>query len=516
MEIPSSAIYLAIVLVFTLLTALAGGRRRHKLNLPPGPRPWPVIGNLNLIGRLPYRSLAALAQKHGPLMHLRFGSFPVVVGSSVDMAKFFLKTHDLSFVSRRKTAAGKYTFYNYSNITWSPYGPYWRQARRICFMELFTPKRLDSYQYIRVEEVRCLLQDLFRSAETPVLLKDHLFAINLNIMSRMVLGRKYTQKQSLSSVAPTAIVPQEEFKEMVEELILLNGVINVGDLIPWLNFLDLQGYVKRMKMLGKRFDRFLEHVLDEHNERRRREGKAFVPRDMVDVLLELADDDSLEVKLERHCLKAFILDMLAGGTDTSSVTIEWAISEILKRPETFDKATEELDRVIGRGRWVEEEDVRRLPYIEAIVKETMRMHSVAPLLVPRFSREYTTVDGYDIPARTGVLVNVWAIGRDPAVWDAPEEFRPERFVGSPIDVKGHHFELLPFGAGRRMCPGYSLGLKLVHLSLANLLHGFKWRLPPGMTAEELNMDEMPGATTPRKVPLQAVVKPKLPAHLYGA
>ncbi|CAL9122982.1 unnamed protein product [Musa textilis] len=516
MEIPSSVIYLAIVLVFTLLTALAGGRRRHKLNLPPGPRPWPVIGNLNHIGRRPYRSLAALSQKYGPLMHLRFGSFPVVVGSSVDMAKFFLKTYDLSFVSRPKTAAGKYTLYNYSDIAWSPYGPHWRQARRICFMELFTPERLDSYQYIRVEEVRCLLQDLFRSAGMPVLLKDHLFTMNLNIMSRMVLGRKYTQEQSLSPGAPAAIVPQKEFKEMIEELVLLNSVINVGDLIPWLNFMDLQGYVKRMKMLSKRFDRFLEHVLVEHNERRRREGKAFVSSNMVDVLLVLADDPNLEVKLERHCLKAFILDMLVGGTYTPTVTIERAIAEILKRPETFDMATEELDRVIGRGRWVEEDDVHRLPYIEAIVKESMRMHPVAPLFIPRLSREHTTVDGYDIPAGTGVLVNMWAIGRDPAVWDDPEEFRPERFLGSPIDVQGHHFELLPFGAGRRMCPGYSLGLKVVHLSLANLLHGFKWRLPPGMTAEELNMDEMIGVTAPRKVPLQAVVKPKFPAHLYGA
>ncbi|RRT50170.1 hypothetical protein B296_00032069 [Ensete ventricosum] len=216
------------------------------------------------------------------------------------------------------------------------------------------------------------------------------------------------------------IIPQEEFKEIIEELMLLIDIISVGDLIPWLNFLNLQGYVKRMKMLRKRFDRLLEHVLDEHNKRHRREGKAFVSRDMVDVLLVLADDHSLEVKLERHylkafilgddhsrevklerhCLKAFILDMFAGGTGTATATvvIEWAISEILKRPETSDKATEELDRVIGRG---------HLPYIEAIVKEAMRMHPVVSLLAPRLSREHTTVDGYDIPAGTQVLVNVW-------------------------------------------------------------------------------------------------------------
>ncbi|THU67550.1 hypothetical protein C4D60_Mb05t25840 [Musa balbisiana] len=509
MELPPWVMYSTIILVIAFLRALAG--RRRKLNLPPGPRAWPIIGNLNLIGSLPHRSLHALSQKYGPIMYLRFGSFPVVVGSSVEMAKFFLKTHDVSFVSRPKTAAGKYTTYNYSDITWSPYGPYWRQARKMCLLELFSAKRLESYEYIRVEEVRALLRDLFKSSGGIVLLKDHLSTVSLNVISRMVLGKKYLDRTEVA-----AIVSPEEFKEMLDELFLLNGVMNIGDSIPWLDGLDLQGYIGRMKKVSKKFDRFLEHVLDEHNERRQREGEGFVARDMVDVLLQLADDPNLDVKLERHGVKAFTQDMIAGGTESSAVTVEWAISELLMRPEVLEKATEELDRVVGRGRWVEERDVPRLPYVEAIVKETMRLHPVAPMLVPRLSREHTTVDGYDIPAGTRVLVSVWAIGRDPSVWDAPEEFRPERFVGSQIDVKGHDFELLPFGAGRRMCPGYSLGLKVIQLSLANLLHGFEWRLPAGMKAEELSMEEIFGLSTPRKVPLQVVVKPKHSAHLYGA
>ncbi|RZR87799.1 hypothetical protein BHM03_00015287 [Ensete ventricosum] len=509
MELPPWVMYLTIILVIAFLRVVAG--RRRKLNLPPGPRPWPIIGNLNLISSLPHRSLHALSQKYGPLMYLRFGSFPVVVGSSVEMAKFFLKTHDVSFVSRPKTAAGKYTTYNYSDITWSPYGPYWRQARKMCLLELFSAKRLESYEYIRVEEVRALLRDLFNSSGGIVLLKDHLSTVSLNVISRMVLGKKYLDRTEVA-----AIVSPEEFKEMLDELFLLNGVMNIGDSIPWLDSLDLQGYIGRMKKVSEKFDRFLEHVLDEHNERRQREGEGFVARDMVDVLLQLADDPNLDVKLERHGVKAFTQDLIAGGTESSAVTVEWGISELLLRPEVLEKATEELDRVVGRGRWVEERDVPRLPYVEAIVKETMRLHPVAPMLVPRLSREHTTVDGYDIPAATRVLVSVWAIGRDPSVWDAPEEFRPERFVGSQIDVKGHDYELLPFGAGRRMCPGYSLGLKVIQLSLANLLHGFEWRLPAGMKAEELSMEEIFGLSTPRKVPLHVVVKPKLPAHLYGA
>ncbi|XP_074587143.1 trimethyltridecatetraene synthase-like [Curcuma longa] len=510
MALPQWAITLAIVLAATV-ALLRRRRGRSVPNLPPGPRPWPIIGNLNLIGSLPHRSIYDLSKKYGPLMSLRFGSFPVVVGSSVSMAKFFLKTHDLSFVSRPKTAAGKYTTYNYSDITWSPYGPYWRQARKICLMELFSAKRLDSYAYIRVEEVRDLNRALFAAASSasPVLLKDHLSTVSLNVITRMVLGKKY-----LDPAVESAIVSPEEFKEMLDELFLLNGVMNIGDSIPWLNLLDLQGYIGRMKKLSRKFDRFLEHVLDEHNERRRREGTEFVAKDMVDVLLQLADDPNLDVKLERHGVKGFTQDMIAGGTESSAVTLEWAISELLRRPEVFEKASAELDRVVGRGRWVEERDIPSLPYIEAIVKETMRLHPVAPLLVPRLAREQTTVDGYDIPAGTRVLVSVWAIGRDPTVWDNPEEFQPERFEGSTLDVKGHDYELLPFGAGRRMCPGYNLGLKVIQLTLANLLHGFRWKLPAGKKAEELSMEEIFGLSTPKKEPLLVVVEPKLSVDLY--
>ncbi|XP_027126053.1 cytochrome P450 71A1-like [Coffea eugenioides] len=500
----------ALAWLATVVIALLAKRfRQKKLNLPPGPKPWPIIGNLNLMGTLPHRSIHQLSLTYGPLMQLRFGSFPVVVGSSVEMAKVILKTMDVTFAGRPKTAAGKYTTYNYSDITWSPYGPYWRQARKMCLMELFSAKRLESYEYIRVEEMNSLLQGLFKSSGKPVLLKDYLSTVSLNVISRMVLGKRYLDESDENS-----IITPVEFKKMLDELFLLNGVLNIGDSIPWLDFLDLQGYIKRMKVLSKKFDRFLEHVLDEHNARRKDE-KNYVSQDMVDVLLDLASDPNLEVKLERHGVKAFTQDLLAGGTESSAVTVEWAISELLKKPELFGKATEELDRVIGQSRWVTEKDIPDLPYIEAIVKETMRMHPVAPMLVPRCAREDCKVAGYDIQKGTRVLVNVWTIGRDPALWEKPEEFYPDRFVGKDIDVKGHDYELLPFGSGRRMCPGYSLGLKVIQSNLANLLHGYKWKLPNDMKPEELDMDEIFGLSTPRKIPLVAIVEPRLPRHLYS-
>lgn len=207
-------------------------------------------------------------------------------------------------------------------------------------------------------------------------------------------------------------------------------------------------------------------------------------------------------------------ELFAAGTDTSAATVEWAMSEMVKKPEILGTATEELDRVVGHSRLVTEGDIPNLPYIEAIVKETMRLHPVAPLLMPRQSRKDTSLFGYDIPTGTRVLVNVWAIGRDPAVWDAPKEFRPDRFLGSRMDVRGQDFELLPFGSGRRMCPGLNLGLTMVQLNLANLLHSFAWRLPDGISPEEMSMEEKFGLSVDCKVPLKVVPKPKLPAHLY--
>uniref|UniRef100_A0ACD5ZTD9 Uncharacterized protein n=1 Tax=Avena sativa TaxID=4498 RepID=A0ACD5ZTD9_AVESA len=303
MELPAAWVpFLAVVLATVLFLANIVRRAgRHAYRLPPGPKAWPIIGNLNLIGMLPHRSIHGLSKSYGPLMYLRFGSFPVVVGSSVEMAKFFLKTHDTVFLDRPKTAAGKYTTYNYSDIVWSPYGDYWRQARKMCRTELFSAKRLESYEYIRNEEMRALLRDLHEASGRVLVLKDYLSALNLNVITRMVLGKKYLHKE-----ATTAATTLEEWKWMFDELFLLNGVLNIGDSIPWLDWMDLQGYIKRMKKVSKMFDGFLEHVLDEHNGRRLLEGESFVAKDMVDVLLEIASDPNLDVQIGRDGIKAFI------------------------------------------------------------------------------------------------------------------------------------------------------------------------------------------------------------------
>lgn len=501
---------LAWLVAFAFLSKVSTHKRPNKLKYPPGPKPWPVIGNLNLLGSIPHQSLHSLAQKYGEIMQLKFGSYQVIVASSPEMAKAFLKTHDSVFASRPALAAGKYTSYNYSDVTWAPYGPYWRQARKIYLTEIFSPKRLDSFESIRVEERRSFISCIFDLSGKPVTLRDHLFRLNLLTMSKMVIGNKYFAQFHQSDAS---IVTFEEFQGMIDKWFFLGGVFNIGDWISWLDRFDLQGYVKQMKELYKNFDRFHNYVLDDHQAIRKAE-RDFVPKDMVDILLQLAEDPNLEVKLTRDNIKGLIQDLFTGGTDTSSTTIEWAMNELLKQPHLIEKATEELDRVIGKERWVEEDDYAKLPFMEAIIKETLRLHPLATLLAPHYAIEDCNIAGYDISKGTTVFVNVWSIGRDPKYWDAPEEFIPERFLGKDIDMKGQNFALLPFGAGRRRCPGYNLGLKLVRSILANLLHGFNWKLPHDVKPEDICMEEFYGLTTHPRTPLAMIPEPRLPIHLY--
>nr|GEZ03361.1 cytochrome P450 71A1-like [Tanacetum cinerariifolium] len=392
MEQYSIITYVAACLATVALVFVARHFRRRpttRLNLPPGPQPWPIIGNLNLMGPLPHRSVHELSKQYGQIMRLKFGSKNIV---------------------------------------------------------LFSARRLDSYENIRVEEMDSLINEIHKLSGEEIVLKDLLGTLSLNVITRMVLGKKFLDVTEVVK----STVSGEEFKKMVYEWFLLNGVLNIGDWIPWIGFMDLQGYVKRMKKMSKKFDLFLQNELNEQDERRRLEAENF---------------------LERHGVKAFTLELLVGGTESSAVIVEWSIAHLLKKPEIFKTTTDELD------------------------KETLRLHPLTTMLAPRRTREDCNFCGYDIPKDTCIMVNVWTIGRDPTLWDKPEEFCPERFIGKEMDVNGNHFELLPFGAGRRMCPGYTLGLKVIESCLANLLHGFNWKLPSKMNGDDLEMDEIYGLST---------------------
>ena len=201
--------------------------------------------------------------------------------------------------------------------------------------------------------------------------------------------------------------------------------------------------------------------------------------------------------------------MITAGMDTTVISVEWAMAELVRNPRVQKKLQEELDRVVGRDRVMSETDFQNLPYLQAVVKESLRLHPPTPLMLPHKASASVKIAGYDIPKGATVIVNVWAVARDPEVWDDPLEFRPERFLQENIDIKGADFRVLPFGAGRRVCPGAQLGINLVTTMLGHMLHHFSWSLPEGTRPEDVEMMETPGLVTFMATPLKAVATPRL-------
>ncbi|XP_034673368.1 flavonoid 3'-monooxygenase [Vitis riparia] len=486
---------------------------RRSVRLPPGPKPWPIVGNLPHLGPVPHHSIAALAKTYGPLMHLRMGFVDVVVAASASVAAKFLKTHDANFSSRPPNSGAKHIAYNYQDLVFAPYGPRWRMLRKICSVHLFSGKALDDFRHIREEEVSVLTRALARAGQTPVNLGQLLNVCTTNALGRVMLGRRVFGDGS-GGEDPKA----DEFKEMVVELMVLAGVFNIGDFVPALEWLDLQGVAAKMKKLHARFDAFLGAIVEEH----KISGSAGSERhvDLLSTLISVRDNaDGEGGKLTDVEIKALLLNLFTAGTDTSSSTVEWAIAELIRHPEMMAQAQQELDAVVGRGRLVTDLDLPRLTYLQAIIKETFRLHPSTPLSLPRMAAESCEINGYHIPKNATLLVNVWAIARDPEVWEKPLEFRPSRFLPGGerpnADVRGNDFEVIPFGAGRRICAGMSLGLRMVHLLTATLVHAFNWELPEGQVAEKLNMDEAYGLTLQRAAPLMVHPRPRLSPQVFG-
>lgn len=334
-------------------------------------------------------------------------------------------------------------------------------------------------------------------SDHPVNISKIVSTLMADIMCRMTLGRKYSDQDSIGC---------KGINSVVQESYVVAGAFNVGDYIPYMAWMDLQGLNRRFKEIHGIQDELLEKVIEEHVA----QNDPNVTRDLVDVLLAASADKDMEPQITRDNIKAILYDMLGAGTDTSSTTTEWAMSELLRNPPLLKKVQDELERVVGMERMVLESDLPSLPYLQVVVRETLRLYPSAPLALPHLSVEACNVLGYEIPKNTQVLVNLWAIGRNPTSWEEAERFVPERFMnGCSLDEKVRNCEWIPFGAGRRVCPGEQLGMLLVQFPLAQLLHCFDWTLPDKMTGRELDMSERFGMTVRRAHDLSAVPTPRL-------
>ncbi|RZC85040.1 hypothetical protein C5167_047824 [Papaver somniferum] len=449
---------------------------RSSSKLPPGPRRLPLIGNLhNMVGLVPHRSLRNLAKKYGPIMHLQLGEVPILVVSSPSVAKQIMKTHDLVFADRPEIYAAKIMLYDCSNVVFSRYGDYWREMRKIFVLHLLSAKHVPLFRPLREEEVKNTIKSISLQAGVRINLSKRITSLFNTITSRAAFGDKCK-------------VNEEVISMMRESLTLVGGL---EDLFPSLKLLHRIGGMKS-KLLGlhQEVDKFLERVIQEHRKSRmvKIDDGELEEEDLVDALLRV--QESGELSLTTQNIKAVIWEIFGAGTDTSAIAILWAMSELLKNQRVMEKVQTEIRQVFGGKKQIDETDTSKLEYLKLVIKETLRLHPPAPLTL-RESRERCEIDGYDIPAKTKMIVNVWALGRDAEYWSNADAFEPERFDGNTVDYKGNNFEYIPFGAGRRMCPGMSFAMANVELTLAHLLYYFEWKIVDELkTSEELDMIEL--------------------------
>ncbi|KAG9149330.1 hypothetical protein Leryth_003305 [Lithospermum erythrorhizon] len=397
--------------------------------------------------------------------------------------------------------------YNAQDMVFADHGPRWKLLRKLSNLHMLGAKALNDWANVRVRELRHMLQAMYESScrGQPVVVSEILNYAMANMIGQVILSRR---------VFVTKGAESNEFKDMVVELMTIAGYFNIGDFIPCISWLDLHGVEKRMKLLHQKFDLLLTKMFEEHKtSAHTRKGKP----DFLDVLIDQSEHNLTEgERLTTTNIKALLLNLFTAGTDTSSSVIEWALAEMLNDSSILKKAHEEMDQVIGINRRLLESDIQKLPYLQAICKETFRKHPSTPLNLPRVSSQECFVNGYYIPKNTRLSVNIWAIGRDPNVCEHPLEFNPDRFLNGKkagVEPRGNDFELIPFGAGRRICAGSRMGILMVESILGTLIHSFDWKLQTNVG--KINMDETFGLALQKKIPVSAIVIPRLPPCVYA-
>ncbi|XVE94791.1 hypothetical protein REPUB_Repub02eG0040000 [Reevesia pubescens] len=488
--------------------------KTKKRAAPEAGSAWPIIGHLHLLGgpKPPHIVLSDMADKYGPIFTIKMGVHRALVVSDHETAKECLTTNDKAFASRPKTLAMDFLSYNQAMFGFAPYGPYWRQMRKVATLKLLSNHRLEKLRHVRQSEMKISLQELYilwnerkdGSDKVLVEMKKWFKNVTLNVILKMIVGKRIPSSGNDAE--------SEKWKQALKDFFDLSGKFVISDALPFLRWLDIGGDEKFMKKVRKELGEVAEGWLQDHKRKRSNSsGKLKGDEDFMDVMLSILTD------AEKHDAdtinKATCLALILAASDTTMVTLAWALSLLLNNRHALKKAQEELDIHVGKDKLVEESDIKNLVYLQAIVKETLRLYPAGPLSVPHESMEDCTVIGYHIPAGTRLLVNLYKLHRDPRVWSDPCEFQPERFLTTykDFDVRGQNFELIPFGSGRRMCPGISFALQVLELTLASLLQGFELGTP---LDEPVDMSEAIGLTNLKATPLQVSITPRLPAFCY--
>ncbi|XP_078443839.1 flavonoid 3'-monooxygenase-like [Wolffia australiana] len=511
----------SLILAFAIGTALAGVSFLFGLlsflwpsqrvpQLPPGPKGWPVLGNLPSLGSKPDEAVDALVLKYGPMLSLRLGSVQTVIVSSGAAVSAFLKGHDADFSSRPFSTFGQHVCYNQRDMATAPYGSFWIDMRKICMAKL-SVRALEESRGLREEEAAQLVGALVLGDGAPVELFQSLREFSTNVLSMIMIGRRlYCGDEERDG---------EKLTSLLDEMKAMMNAFNVGDFLPWLSWVDILGQ-SRMKSLHRRFDVFMNKIIAKHYCNLVSADCHGPKADMLTMSLNMLGQPFGEDGrvLSENEIKALFLDLFMAGSDSTSTLVECGVAELIRQPQILKAVQEEIDTVVGRRRLVLEADLAYLPLVQAVVKESLRMHTPGPLTVPRLATESYEIGGYHIPKGTAIFLNLGAICTDPVVWPRPLEFRPERFLvggdNAGAEFRGNGFQFIPFGAGRRICPGMNLGLRTVPLLIATLAHAFDWVLPQGEVPENINLKKI-GVIMPRLAnPLIARPVPRLEKTAY--
>ncbi|XP_019164593.1 PREDICTED: cytochrome P450 82A4-like [Ipomoea nil] len=460
-----------------------------------------------------------MADKFGPIFRIRLGTtHQTLVVSSSEIAKECFTTNDKVLATRPKSLASQIIGFNYTILAVAPYGPYLREIRKILFQELLSSSRIELLRPTRESHVRKSIKQTFAhwlknkdaaaaavgGGGVTVEMKQWFGRLIMNLTISLIFGEQEVEEE------------ESKVHEGIRRMMELFAEPVVADFFPWLRWLDIGGHEKAMKQTAMEMDSFAQRCIEEH--RRKRNSFNAKEEDFMGIMLSLFDGASNQSLPNGYdtdvVIKSTCLSILIGAAETSIVTLTWALCLILNNYNVLERIQDELNTHVGKQRCVEESDLSQLIYLQAVIKETLRLYSPAPLLVPHEAMEDCTIEGYHIQKGTQILFNIAKIHRDPKVWVEPDKFKPERFLTShkDIDVKGNNFELIPFSSGRRICPGVSLGLQTMQLTLASLFHSFDTRR---LSNEPIEMTESSGVTNIKATPLQALLIPRLASNLYG-
>ncbi|XP_047946304.1 ferruginol synthase-like [Salvia hispanica] len=450
---------LIVVVVGVLLLGLRWFVFLRGPRLPPGPRPLPIIGNVHQLGKNQYESLRQLAKTYGPLMSIRLGSVYTVVVSTPEMAMELLQRHGQVFSGRTVPHAMEACDFSKLSMTYGPAGKEWRDKRKMCKEIVFSERCLEGTEALRQEMLRRLVDavNVHCDRGDVVNIHDAVFMANLDLLLSTIF----------SFTSPDTAV---ELKKMMDDFFSLFAP-NIADYFPILKRLDLQGFQRKAELsLGKLLAKFREFVDKRFEDRRRNNPR----QDLLEAIIDIAQGNDYNFTIQD--IPYLLFELIVGGIDMNSNTVEWIMTELLFNPDKLKRLKQEIKSIVGENGQIREADVASLPYLQAVIKESFRYHPPGNLAVTRMSEADQEVNGYMIPKGTQIIFNTWAMAKDPTIWTDPESFEPERFLDNKLDFKGQHFQLIPFGAGRRICPGIPLVTRIVQTTTAVLVHNFDWKL----------------------------------------